>query len=466
MHVTNDFQAENAPQISVSALLARAKLSLESQFVGLWVEGEVANFRPAPSGHWYFTLKDANAELKMAMFRGRNVYAAIYPSNGMRIRARGRVTIFEARGELQMVAETIEESGAGFISQAFEKLKAKLQAEGLFDANRKRKLNRIPRSIAVISSPAGAAIHDFLTVLQRRFPLLEVDIWPSLVQGDQAPEQICAAIHAANQIPDRYDALVITRGGGSALDLNCFNDESVVRAIAASQILTVSAIGHETDQSLCDFAADLRAATPTAAAEILTPDRAALTQQLLSKQRLLTQLIARSLQPKSQRLDYARRLLEAHSPAQRLTLQFDRLHRARSSLQMVVQRRLQVQFLNLQQLQARLEKQHPMIHVGPRALQAIELRHENLARLLKRLAQTINAKLEKNAAQLTAKHDGLAALNPARTLARGYAIVKRNNQVISTIQDLRKQETLALQFSDGTVQTLITDIHSNSNSSK
>jgi exodeoxyribonuclease VII large subunit len=438
--------------------LARAKTSLETQFVGVWVQGEVANFRPAPSGHWYFTLKDATAELKMAMFRGRNAYASVYPSNGMLIRARGRVTVFEARGELQMVAETIEESGAGAIILAFERLKAKLQAEGLFDATRKRKLSRVPRRIAVISSPSGAAIFDFLTVLARRFPLVEVDLWPSLVQGDQAPAQICAAIADANRLGIFYDALVITRGGGSALDLNCFNDESVVRAIAGSLVFTVSAIGHETDQSLSDFVADLRAATPTAAAEMLTPDRGALTQQILVKRQLLSQLMARLMQPKSQRLDYARRLLEAHSPSQRVAQQTARLQRAAGALLASLERRFESKSATLQQLQRRLQNQHPALSLAPRALSAIKQQRTQLAQSHARLRLLNATQLDKLTTCLNTLRGALLSLNPERTLARGYVMVRRDQRVLSAAKDVQEQDSLTLYFADGSVQTTAHDI--------
>ena len=333
-------EGPNQGSLSVGALLALAKNLLEESFLGLWVEGEVTNYRPAASGHWYFTLKDAPstgsrnatapaaAELKVAMFRGRNLYAAVAPENGMRVRVRGRLTVYEARGELQLVAEQIEDAGAGAAARAFELLKAKLAAEGLFDAGRKRALPLMPRRIALVSSPTGAAVHDFLTVLARRFPATQVEIWPVLVQGELAAAQICTALAGIAQFADRYDVLVLTRGGGSAQDLASFNDEALVRAVARSPVPVVVAVGHEIDFTLCDFAADLRAATPTAAAELITPDQHKIRSELTARLNILRRLIARVLEPRQQKLDYTRRLLDAHAPQQRISTARERLARA------------------------------------------------------------------------------------------------------------------------------------------
>jgi exodeoxyribonuclease VII large subunit len=438
-------------RLSVSALLAQAKSQLESQFMGVWVEGEIANFRPAPSGHWYFTLKDATAELKMAMFRGRNIYASVYPANGMIIRARGRVTVFEARGELQMVADAIEEAGAGALAIAFEQLKAKLQAEGLFDSDRKRQLLRTPRRIALISSPSGAAVMDFLTVLERRFPLLQVDLWPSLVQGEQAPAQLLAAINGVNQFADLYDALVLTRGGGSALDLNCFNDEQVVRSLANSKVFTVCAVGHETDHSLCDFVADLRAATPTAAAELITPDQAVLRNRIDALQRAISQRFRQQIQPKLQRLDYARRLLEAHSPITHLANQRTRLQRAQLSLTRLMQRSQANRQSDLANAAQRLRTQHPAQLAGPRALANLQTQAQQLSKLNLRLRGAAQIAMERTLQRLHFQHSGLLALNPTRTLARGYVMVRREQSVISSAAEVVHPSELQLQFADGQV---------------
>jgi exodeoxyribonuclease VII large subunit len=429
--------------LSVAQLLALAKNLLEESFLGLWVEGEVANFRPAASGHWYFTLKDAQAELKVAMFRGRNLYSAVNPVNGMRLRARGRVTIFEARGELQMVAEQIEDAGAGAAARALELLKAKLSAEGLFDIERKRALRKMPRRIALISSPTGAAVHDFLVVLARRFPLVGVEIWPALVQGELAAEQLRAALLGVAGHAARYDVVVITRGGGSAQDLAAFNDEALVRAVANSPVPVVSAVGHEIDVSLCDFAADLRAATPTAAAELITPDGSVLRAQLELHKNTLRRFIGNTLEPAGQRLDYARRLLDAHAPHARLQAMAQRLAAARHGLQRALLRTQENAQSKLALAQKSLARQAPN-----RALESAALA---LQQARARLHTALQSTLTLSGHRLHLAQAALSTLSPKRTLERGYVLVRDHAgaKVLSSLQQLPRPGQIRLYFHDG-----------------
>ncbi len=445
--------------LSVAALLALAKNLLEESFLGLWVEGEIANYRPAASGHWYFTLKDPPtagvrgatlaggvAELKVAMFRGRNLYASVAPENGMLVRVRGRLTVYEARGELQLVAEAIEDAGAGAAARAFELLKAKLAGEGLFDAGAKRALPLMPRRIALISSPTGAAVHDFLVVLARRFPLTQIEIWPVLVQGELAAAQMCAALAGIAQLQSRYDVIVLTRGGGSAQDLSCFNNEALVRAVAAAPVPVVVAVGHEIDFTLCDFAADLRAATPTAAAELITPDQYKLRAELQAKWQILRRLIGGVLEPRQQRLDYSRRLLDAHAPQQRLRAACERLARARVALLRAGALAQSVARDRLAGASTRLTNQHPgaQLHAS----------YAKLAATQARLALLTSQKIALLQQKLALFHAALAGTSPKRTLERGYVLVRaldgtQAGSVLSSVDHVARPSQICLSFHDG-----------------
>lgn len=449
--------APNQGSLSVAALLALAKNLLEESFLGLWVEGEVTNYRPAASGHWYFTLKDAPrsgatpasaAELKVAMFRGRNLYASVAPENGMRVRVRGRLTVYEARGELQLVAEQIEDAGAGAAARAFELLKAKLAAEGLFDLERKRTLPLMPRRIALVSSPTGAAVHDFLTVLARRFPATQVEIWPVLVQGEQAAAQICAALAGIAQFPDRYDVLVLTRGGGSAQDLASFNDEALVRAVAHSPVPVVVAVGHEIDFTLCDFAADLRAATPTAAAELITPDQHKIRSELNARLNILRRLIARVLEPRQQKLDYTRRLLDAHAPQQRLSAAWERLARARLILLRIAALAQNMASVRLAATVPRLALQHPG--------KQLQDSYAKLAAAQTRLTQLTSQNFARAQHQLALASAALSGLSPTATLERGYVLVRaldgpHAGRVLNSASQVPRPGDIHLSFHDGDV---------------
>lgn len=261
----------NRQIFSVSELNRDAKRMLESEFPSIFVEGEISNFMRSGPGHWYFTLKDEKAQLRCAMFRNRNHMVRFKPENGKQIIVKGRISLYEGRGEFQLIADFLEESGEGALRQAFDNLRKQLQSEGLFDEARKKPLPEIPNRIAIITSPRGAAIHDVITVMQRRFPSVHITVVPTMVQGDESVPQIVSAIERANQ--QSFDLILLTRGGGSLEDLWSFNTEPVARAMAASQIPIVSAVGHESDVTIADFVADLRAPTPSAAAEIITPDQ-------------------------------------------------------------------------------------------------------------------------------------------------------------------------------------------------
>ncbi|RBB07700.1 exodeoxyribonuclease VII large subunit, partial [Xanthomonas oryzae pv. oryzae] len=306
--------AERNEQIlTPSQLNALARDLLEGSFPLVWVEAELSSVTRPSSGHLYFTLKDARAQIRCAMFKPKSTWLKFQPREGLRVLARGRLTLYEARGDYQLVLDHMEEAGEGALRRAFDALRARLAAEGLFDAERKQSLPAHVQRLAVITSPSGAAVRDVLSVLARRFPLLEVDLLPSLVQGDSAAAQITSLLQRADA-SGRYDVILITRGGGSLEDLWAFNDERLARAIAAAQTPVVSAVGHETDFSLSDFVADVRAPTPSVAAELLVPDQRELVARVRRAQARMTQLQQHALGNAMQRADRLALRLRAHSP--------------------------------------------------------------------------------------------------------------------------------------------------------
>ncbi|MGH8125366.1 MAG: exodeoxyribonuclease VII large subunit, partial [Rhodanobacteraceae bacterium] len=329
----------NAPRhvLTPSALNRMVRTLIEDALPMVWIEGEICNFIRAASGHWYFSLKDAAAEVRCAMFARENARLRFKPGNGTRVLTRARVSLYEPRGSFQLIIEQMEDSGEGALRRAFEQLKAKLQAEGLFEQARKRALPAFPRRIGVITSASGAAIRDVLSVARRRFALTEIEVLPVLVQGTDAAAQIAAMLRKAARA-DRHDVLLLTRGGGSLEDLAAFNDEGVARAIAASPVPVVSAIGHEIDFSISDFVADLRAPTPSAAAEMILPDGDALARALAQSLARLGNTWHRRAQNATQRLDYLTARLNTQRPQQRLAvgrermqLLFERMSRAHAA---------------------------------------------------------------------------------------------------------------------------------------
>lgn len=311
----SDFDNRPTPEIFTPSGLNRLVRDLleDALPMGVWIEGELSNVSRPASGHIYFTLKDASAQVRCAMFRMAASRLRFRPTDGMHVLMRAKVGLYEARGEFQLVADHMEPAGEGALQREFEQLKARLGAEGLFDQDRKRELPAFPRRIGVITSPTGAAIRDVLSVLGRRFGLAEVDVLPVPVQGREAPPAIASMLRRASA-SGRYDVILLTRGGGSLEDLWAFNDESVARAIHASTVPVVSAVGHEVDFTIADFVADLRAATPSAAAELLVPDGADLARRLDRLRQRMATLMARRLQAAAQRADHWQARLNAQRP--------------------------------------------------------------------------------------------------------------------------------------------------------
>ena len=440
--------SEQNPVLTPSQLNTLARDLLESAFPLVWVEGELGNITRPGSGHLYFTLKDARAQVRCAMFRPKSQWLKFVPREGLKVLGRGRLTLYEARGDYQLVFDHLEEAGEGALRRAFEATKARLEAEGLFDAARKRPLPAWVRRLAVITSPTGAAVRDVLSVLARRLPLLEVDILPSLVQGETAAAQIAGLLRSAGA-SGRYDAVLLARGGGSLEDLWAFNDEQLVRAIAASPVPVVSAIGHETDFTLSDFAADIRAPTPSVAAELLVPDRRDLQARLRGLQVRFGSLQRQRLRQAMQRADRAALRLQAQSPQARLQLLQQR--------QEAVLRRLHGQWRERsQQRQARLRHAAAVLRAH-HPLRRLLLLRERLQRQQSRQRAAIARVLQRDRLQLHALARALEACSPLATVARGYAILTRadNGELVQSIAQTAPGDRLHARVRDGVLAVTV-----------
>lgn len=345
--------------LTVSQLNAQARQLLEEGLSQIWVEGEVSNFTASSAGHWYFTLKDAQAQLPCVMFAGRNGLVARQPINGDQLLLKGSVSLYEGRGQFQLLAEAVRFSGEGDWLARLEALKKKLAAEGLFAAERKRALPKMPLTLGVVSSLQGAALQDVLQVLQRRWPLAKVFIYPALVQGAEAPASLRRAFALA-QYHGNPEVLLLVRGGGNLEDLQAFNDETLARMVAASAMPVITGVGHEADFTLVDFVADQRAATPSVAAETASPDVANLVQQLDRSTLYLQQAVKRRLRGEQQRLDYLAQRLTAQQPQQSLESMRNQLQPLTKRLQQSMANQQQVRQLKLQQQAARLHTLSPL----------------------------------------------------------------------------------------------------------
>ncbi|TVQ85631.1 MAG: exodeoxyribonuclease VII large subunit [Chromatiaceae bacterium] len=401
---------------TVSRLNREVRAVLDGSFPLLWVQGELANLSQPSSGHLYFSLRDEAAQVRCAMFRPRRRLLAFQPSNGQQVLVRARVALYEPRGDYQLVCDHMEPAGEGALRLELERRKRRLAAEGLFAAAVKRPLPAFPRQIGLITSPSGAALHDLLTVLGRRFPLLPVLILPAQVQGEGAVASLIAALELAGRRGD-CDLLILARGGGSLEDLMAFNDEGLARAIRAAPVPVVTGIGHEIDLSIADLAADQRGATPSAAAELCTPDATQLGRHLEALQARLAAVGRRRCSSQRQRLEAALRQLRLLHPRARLEQQAQRLDRLEQRLTTVLSQRLGAVRRQRDDLTRRLHLATPLTHV--RRVTAL------LAALGGRLHRGAPARIEQQRARLLRLAAALEALSPLATLARGYALVTR-----------------------------------------
>ncbi|REL34593.1 exodeoxyribonuclease VII large subunit [Thalassotalea euphylliae] len=435
--------------LQVSELTRKVRFMLESEINVVWLSGEISNFIAAGSGHWYLSLKDSQSQVKCAMFKGNNRYVRIKPKNGQQVLVKAKVSLYEPRGDFQLIIEQMEDAGEGLLRQQYEALKAKLDGEGLFAASNKQAIASHYNKVGIVTSPTGAAIKDIISVMARRSPSTELIIYPALVQGELAAADIVASIEVANQ-RNEVDVLIVGRGGGSLEDLWCFNDERVVRAISNSELPVISAVGHEIDTTLSDFAADIRAPTPSAAAELISGDQ----QEQLAK---ITQLTQRCQQAINQRL---------HLQSQRSAHLVQRLQ------QNDPQRQLQVASQQADELQQRLTKamnqllvnksQHPTLlaqrleHQSPeRAISQYQLQ---LSQLDKRFKQSFKQGLSQQQQRFAALAEQLHLVSPLATIARGYSITRsETGDIVKSIEKVKIGEEISVQLSDGKLKAKVSD---------
>jgi exodeoxyribonuclease VII large subunit len=408
-----EFELPRRDVYNVTRLNREVRAVLEGSFPLLWVEGEISNLARPSSGHIYFSLKDPSSQVRCAMFRGNRLRLRFQPANGQQVLIRARVSLYEGRGEFQLVAEHMEPSGEGALRLAFEQLKQRLAAEGLFDPARKRPLPRFPSQIGVITSPSGAAVRDVISVLGRRFPGIPLLIYPVQVQGEAAPGQIVRALELAAGRAD-CEVLILCRGGGSLEDLIAFNDETVARAIRTCPIPVVVGVGHEIDYTIADFAADQRAATPSAAAELASPDRADWLQRFARIGARVLQAQQALLETRKQRSAHLAQRLQRLHPGQRLRQQQQRLDEWERRLHQTMTRRHERGAERLARLRSRLLGQTPA-----HRLDRLRLRQHNLGQ---RLDRGMQQGLQNQAQRLGRAADTLDAVSPLATLNRGYSI--------------------------------------------
>lgn len=434
--------------LTVSQLNQRARLLLEDVFPKIWVEGELSNIAKPTSGHVYFTLKDRNAQVRCAIFRQQASRVRELLRDGLLVRVRGRVSLYEGRGDYQMILDSVEAAGDGALRLAFEALKAALQTEGLFAQERKRALPKYPQRIGVVTSPSGAVLHDIVSVFARRAPHIELTLIPTAVQGREATAQIVHAIGLADSA--QYDAIIVARGGGSLEDLWCFNEEAVARAIAECQTPIVSAIGHETDVSISDFVADVRAPTPSAAAELLAPDRSELLNQLRGTERQLSLRINEGLQRKRTQLQHLRQRLR--HPRERLQQHSQRLDDLTLRMQRAIRATLQQQQQRCTYLQARLSVQHPR--------ELLPAHQQHLIRLQQRLERASQLSFNLAQQRLHSVLQTLHVVSPLATLERGYSILSSDDQhqIIRSVDSVKPAQTLQARLADGYLTLRVQDI--------
>jgi len=438
--------SSQSPSIfTVSRLNQTVRLLLEQEMGQVWISGEISNFTQPSSGHWYFTLKDDTAQVRCAMFRNSNRRVTFRPQHGQQVLVRANITLYEPRGDYQIIVESMQPAGEGLLQQKYEQLKAKLSAEGLFDQQYKQPLPAPAHCVGVVTSKTGAALHDILHVLKRRDPSLPVIIYPTAVQGDDAPGQIVRAIELANARRE-CDVLIVGRGGGSLEDLWSFNDERVARAIFASAIPVVSAVGHETDVTIADFVADLRAPTPSAAAEVVSRNQLELLRQLQNGQQRLEMAMDYFLAERTRRFTQLQHRLHQQHPQLRLARQQTVLERLRQRMNVALEGQLKRATLRQQRVAQRLNQQNPQ----PKIYRA----QTRIQQLEYRLAENLRARLSSTRERFGNAVTHLEAVSPLSTLARGYSVTTATDgKVLKQTQQVKAGDVLTTRLSDGWVES-------------
>lgn len=432
---------------TVRDLIASVRTQLEREYTDVWLEGEISNFRAHPSGHLYFTLKDENAQMRVVMFRSSARLLRFKPDNGMQVVTRGRVTVYEDRGELQISAEYLEPKGAGALQIAFEQLKAKLEAEGLFEASRKKPIPVLPRRIGIVTSPQAAALRDILNILRRRHHTVSVLIHPAQVQGDAAPNEVSAGIRWFNK-SQTVDVIVVTRGGGSLEDLAAFNNEGLARVVAGSQIPIISAVGHETDFTIIDFVADLRAPTPSAAAELVIRSR----QEIENQSESLRERLARAVR---YRLLMARQSLTELAQHGAFARMMDSLGRRQQRVDELLYRLENAERRILEQHRRRLEAASAAVrHYDVR--QRLVAMNQQLESRTAALGAAFRAVLLQRRSRLERLAGSLEALSPVAILERGYALVfDASGKLLKDSAAVKPGDDISARLAKGEIRAVV-----------
>lgn len=438
-------EQDTATVLTVEQLNRQIRQMIEGQLDTLWVQGEISNFKAHTSGHYYFSLKDAKSQISAVMFRGHNSRLKFRPKDGDEVLVRGKVTVYEPRGNYQIMAEAMEPVGAGALQKAFEQLKEKLKKEGLFEASRKRPLPAHPKHIAIVTSPTGAAIRDMLNILARRNRSAQVTVVPTVVQGATAAPQIVAALKLAYRIPD-VDVIIVGRGGGSIEDMWCFNDEALARTIAESPVPIISAVGHEIDFTISDFVADLRAPTPSAAAELVSKNSEEIFQKLGSLRRFLDLSMAKQLKLARQKLNHLEvRLVDPKRKLQDLALRNDELfNRLNQAMNFFVEKRR----MRIALLQESL--------TSPKAV--IDQKNSQLKMLQLRMNQNMKAFLNEKKDQLSQSVAVLNSMSPLKVVERGYSMAKTKGKILKKAKQVQVGEKIELTLMQGRLEAQVTQI--------
>lgn len=432
---------------TVSRLNAEVRLLLENEMGIVWLVGEISNFSAPVSGHWYLTLKDSRAQVKCAMFRGNNRHVTFKPQNGNQVLVKARLSLYEPRGDYQLIIESMQPEGDGRLQQQFEELKLKLASEGLFAQNNKRPLPEHPKRVGVITSKTGAALFDILDVLKRRDPSLPVVIYPTMVQGEEAAIQIAQAIGCANS-RNECDVLIVGRGGGSLEDLWCFNNEILARTIAASQIPIISAVGHEIDVTIADFVADMRAPTPSVAAELVSRDNSHKDQALIGRQHKLVAAMRHYINEQKRCTTSLVHRLERQHPSYQLQRQSQQLDELEVKLHRAMQRYISVRQQKVERLQHRVALNSPFKRLSEQK--------GTLQRLEQKLLDAMDRKLLNTRHQLALAAEKLDTVSPLATLKRGYSITQtEQGKVVVRTTDVKTGDILVTRLSDGEVRSTV-----------
>ncbi|TOG47336.1 exodeoxyribonuclease VII large subunit [Vibrio parahaemolyticus] len=432
---------------TVSRLNAEVRLLLENEMGIVWLIGEISNFSAPVSGHWYFTLKDSRAQVKCAMFRGNNRRVTFKPTNGNQVIVKARLSLYEPRGDYQLIIESMQPEGDGRLQQEFDELKMKLAAEGLFAQTNKQTLPEHPKCVGVITSKTGAALHDILDVLKRRDPSLPVVIYPTTVQGEAAAIEIAQAIGRANS-RNECDVLIVGRGGGSLEDLWCFNNEILARTIAASQIPIISAVGHEVDMTIADFVADVRAPTPSAAAELVSRDNSHKDQSLVAKQHKLASAMRYYLAQQKQQSAQLLHRLERQHPSYQLQRQSQQLDELDMRLRRAMQHFIDTRQQAVERKHHRLQLNSPIKHLAQQK--------SRLERVEHKLMDAMDRKLLTMRHQLAIAAEKLDTVSPLATLKRGYSITQTDQgKVVTSADDVKTGDLLVTRLANGEIHSTV-----------